>query len=71
MKAGPEREALIAKAGLGNARRAWFGRSADGSVALVLSDPAGRPRLSIGVGKDGEPSVEMRDATGKLTRMLR
>jgi len=71
MKAGPERGALIAKAGLGNARRAWLGRSADGSVALVLSDPAGRPRLSIGVGKDGEPSVEMRDATGKLTRMLR
>ena len=71
MKAGPERDALIAKAGLGNARRAWLGRSADGSVALVLSDPAGRPRLTLGVGKDGEPSVEMRDAAGKVTRTLR
>jgi len=71
MKPGPERDALIAKAGLGNARRAWLGRLEDGSVALVLSDPAGRPRLTLGVAKDGVPSVEMRDAAGKVTRTLR
>jgi len=71
MKPGPERDALIARAGLTNARRAWLGRSEDGSVALVLSDPAGRPRLTLGVGKDGVPSVELRDAAGKVTRTLR
>lgn len=71
MKPGPERDALTAKAGFGNARRAWLGRTEDGKVALVLSDPAGRPRLTLGVGKDGEPSVELRDATGKVTRTLR
>ena len=36
-----------------------------------LSDPQGRPRLTLGVGKDGEPSVELRDAAGKVTRTLR
>ena len=71
MKPGPERDALTAKAGFGNARRAWLGRTADGTVALVLSDSQGRPRLTLGVGKDGEPGVELRDATGKVTRRLR
>jgi len=71
MKQGPDRDALAAKAGFDNARRAWLGRSADGKVALVLSDPVGRPRLTLGVGKDGVPSVELRDAAGKVTRTLR
>ncbi|THD37015.1 MAG: hypothetical protein E7773_05650 [Sphingomonas sp.] len=71
MKPSPERDALTAKAGFGNARRAWLGRTEDGTVALVLSDPQGRPRLTLGVGKDGEPSVELRDAGGKVTRTLR
>lgn len=71
MAPGPERDALIANAGLGNARRAWLGRSEDGSVALVLNDPAGRPRLMLGVGKDGVPSVELRDAAGRVTRTIR
>ena len=71
MAPGPVRDALIAKAGLSNARRAWLGRSEDGKVALVLSDPAGRPRLTLGVGKDGAPSVELRDAAGKVTRTIR
>jgi hypothetical protein len=71
MKPGPERDALIARAGLTSARRAWLGRSEDGSVSLVLSDQQGRPRLTLGVGKDGEPSVELRDAAGKATRTIR
>ena len=71
MKPGPDRDALAVKAGFTNARRAWLGRSANGTVALVLSDPQGRPRLTMGVGADGEPSVEMRDAAGKVTRTLR
>ena len=71
MKPGPDRDALAVKAGFSNARRAWLGRSANGTVALVLSDPQGRPRLTMGVGADGEPSVEMRDAAGKVTRTLR
>jgi len=71
MKPGPDRDALAVKAGFSNARRAWLGRSANGTVALVLSDPQGRPRLTMGVGVDGEPSVEMRDAAGKVTRTLR
>ena len=71
MKSGPERDALIAKAGLTNARRAWLGRSEDGSVSLVLSDLQGRPRLTLGVDKDGRPGVELRDAMGKVTRTIR
>lgn len=71
MRPGAERDALIAKAGLSSARRAWLGRSEDGSVALVLSDPQGRPRLTLGVGTDGTPSVELRDTRGKVTRTLR
>jgi hypothetical protein len=71
MVPGPDRDALLAKAGFSNARRAWLGRSADGTVALVLSDPQGRPRLTLGVGKDGAPSVELRDAAGKVTRTVR
>jgi hypothetical protein len=71
MKPGPERDALIAGAGWSNARRAWLGRSEDGSVALVLSDPQGRPRLTLGVGADGQPGVELRDAAGKVTRTIR
>ncbi len=71
MAPGPARGALLARAGFGNARRAWLGRSEDGSVALVLSDPAGRPRLTLGVGKDGVPSIELRDAAGNVTRTLR
>lgn len=71
MKPGPDRDALIASAGLGNARRAWLGRSEDGKVVLVLSDPAGRPRLTLAVGKDGAPSIELRDAAGRVTRTLR
>jgi hypothetical protein len=71
MKPGPERDAQIARAGLTNSRRAWLGRSEDGRVALILSDPAGRPRLTLGVGNDGVPSVELRDAAGKVTRTVR
>ncbi|MGN6818185.1 MAG: hypothetical protein ACTHJR_05890 [Sphingomonas sp.] len=71
MKPGPERDALVAKAGLSNARRVWLGRSEDGGVSLVLSDPQGRPRLTLGVGSDGAPSVALRDSTGRVTRTLR
>ena len=71
MKPGPDRDALIANSGWGGARRARLGRSEDGSVSLVLSDPQGRPRLALGVGRDGVPSVELRDATGTVVRRLR
>lgn len=71
MPAGPAHDALAAAAGFTNTRRAWLGRSPDGSVALVLSDAAGKPRLSLGVGTDGTPSVELRDAAGRVTRTLR
>jgi len=71
MPPGPARDAAIVQAGAGSARRAWFGRTEDGKVALILSDPQGRPRLTLGVGKDGTPGVELLGASGKVTRTLR
>jgi hypothetical protein len=71
MPSGPARDAAIARAGAGGAQRAWLGRTEDGKVALVLSDPQGRPRLTLGVGNDGTPGVELLDASGKITQTLR
>jgi len=71
MPKGPARDAAIVAAGAGRAQRAWLGRSEDGKVALVLSDPQGRPRLTLGVGSDGNPGVELLDASGKVTQTLR
>jgi hypothetical protein len=61
----------LKKAGYGTIQRAWLGRVYDGKVALVLSDTEGHPRLTLGVGKDGTPSVDFLDATGKVTRSIR
>ena len=69
MPPGSRRDAALERSGAGHAERAWLGRSADGSVALVLRDPRGRPRLTLAVGADGAPDIEMRDATGRATRL--
>jgi len=71
LPAGAARDAAIAQAGGGRAQRAWLWRTEDGKVALILSDPQGRPRLTLGVGSDGEPGVELLDAAGKIQQRLR
>jgi hypothetical protein len=71
MPAGAARETAIAQAGASRAQRAWLGRSENGEVALILSDPQGRPRLKLGVGNDGEPSVALLDASGKIQQGMR
>ncbi|HEY4093769.1 MAG TPA: hypothetical protein VGN46_19860 [Luteibacter sp.] len=67
----PALNAAVLKAGGTMSRRAWLGRSDDGKAALVLSDPQGRPRLTLSVAEDGTPSVDFLDAAGKITRTLR
>ncbi|QYA11934.1 hypothetical protein [Rhizobium sp. AB2/73] len=71
MPPGSARDALLVKSGATAAQRAWLGRSADGSVALVLRDPAGRPRLTLAVNGDGTPLVEFRNSAGIVTRTMR
>ncbi|TGX53199.1 hypothetical protein E5A73_10045 [Sphingomonas gei] len=65
------RDAAVARAGGGRAQRAWLGRTEDDAVALILSDPQGRPRLTLGVGSNGQPSVELLDDSGKIQQRLR
>ena len=43
----------------------------DPSRPLILTDRAGRPRLSLSVGSDGHPQVELRDEHGQVTVRLR
>jgi hypothetical protein len=51
-------------------RRAALERLDDNSVALTLSDTAGRPRLRLMVAGDGKPVVEFLDETGKVTKTV-
>lgn len=70
-KPGPDIDAAAKKAGIGRAQRAWLGRATDGSVALILGDPQGRPRMKLGVADDGTPSIDLLDASGKVTKSVR
>src|SRR5207249_2812452 len=52
-------------------QRVFVGKDRDGSAKLVLSDSQARPRLTVSVGRDGDPRVEFLDAAGKVVRQLR
>jgi len=50
-------------------RRGYFGIR-KGVSQLVLSDPQGRPRLTLSVSEHGEPSIALLDETGRLVRSI-
>jgi hypothetical protein len=45
-------------------------RDIDSSVALVLNDVQGHPRIEMKVAPDGTPSLQMLDSSGKVTSEL-
>jgi hypothetical protein len=52
-------------------QRLFVGKDRDGNAKLVLSDSQARPRLTLSVGRDGDPRVEFLDAAGRVVRQLR
>jgi hypothetical protein len=67
MLAHPDREPPPGAAG---AQRAFLGNE-NGTAALVLSDPAGRPRLTIAVNAKGEPEITMLDEHGTAVKAIK
>ena len=68
-----EREKAIAaaRATAGSApRRVFVGKLPDRSAAIALSDTNGKPRLTMTVGPDGSPRIELLDANGKVLARL-
>jgi len=67
--AGPERdkavEAIRATAPAGP-RRVFVGKAQDKSATIVLSDAAGKPRLTLTVDATGNPRIEFLDDAGKV-----
>ena len=49
----------------------FVGKDRDGNARLVLSDAQARPRLTLSVGRDGDPRVEFLDAAGHVVRQLK
>lgn len=74
MAEGPARNAALSRWKTENpgsiVQRGYFGREHDRSVAMVLKDVAGRPRLIAKVAADGAPLLQFLDADGKVTRMV-
>ena len=73
LKDAAEREKAIAaaRAGAGSApRRVFVGKLPDRSATIALSDINGKPRLTMTVGPDGSPRIELLDADGKVTARL-
>lgn len=64
---GPQRDQALAP--LLAPDRVFIGKSGP-NAALWLFDTSGKPRLKLGVGKDGEPRVQFLDAAGKVTYKL-
>ena len=54
----------------GGAQRAFVGRTKEGSAALTLSDPQGRPRLLLAVDAHGVPKLEFLDEKGAVVQRL-
>ena len=52
------------------AERASLARTFDGSVGLTLRDSQGHPRLRLTVDRTGNPSFDMLDAQGHITRHI-
>jgi hypothetical protein len=73
LKDAAEREKAIAaaRAGAGSApRRVFVGKLPDRSATIALSDINGKPRLTMTVGPDGSPRIELLDAAGRVTARL-
>jgi hypothetical protein len=51
-------------------RRVFVGKTSDRSSTVVLSDPQGKPRLTLTVDANGNPRIEFLDETGKVTARL-
>ena len=51
-------------------QRASLERNDDGSVALTLRDQEGRPRLQLGLDVQGQPTIQLLDAQGKVKRTI-
>jgi hypothetical protein len=54
----------------GEAARIHLGRSPDTSASLCIKDPEGRDRLWRCPWTDGDPVIQLLDATGKVTNEL-
>ena len=51
-------------------RRFFAGKTPDRSAIVSLADAAGKPRLTLTVGADGDPRIEFMDDTGKVIARL-
>ncbi|MBA2260146.1 MAG: hypothetical protein H0W18_14725 [Acidobacteria bacterium] len=51
-------------------RRLFAGKTQDRSAIVSLADAAGKPRLNLTVGADGDPRIEFLDETGKVVARL-
>jgi hypothetical protein len=51
-------------------RRVFVGKTADRSSTVSLSDPQGKPRLTLTVDSAGNPRIEFLDEAGKVTARL-
>jgi hypothetical protein len=67
-RAAVDRE--VAALGNPSAPRMFVGKDIDGNAALVLSDGAGKQRLSLGVAADGKTSIRFLDSAGKVVREI-
>jgi hypothetical protein len=71
---GPERtaarRAFLAKYPGALVNRGYFGRAADKSVGLILSDWQGQHRLIARVAPDGTPEIQFLDSKGKVLRTI-
>jgi hypothetical protein len=51
-------------------RRLFAGKTQDRSATVSLADAAGKPRLNLTVGPDGDPRIEFLDESGKVVARL-
>ena len=56
---------------LGGYRRAWLGRTSDGSATLALMDALGNKRIILKVPANGEAEMDFLDKHGKVIRVFR
>jgi len=67
--AGPERDKALAdirSTAPAGPRRVFVGKAQDKSATIVLSDAAGKPRLTLTVDATGNPRIEFLDDAGKV-----
>jgi hypothetical protein len=55
----------------GGHRRAWMGRTADGSATLALMDALGNKRVLLKVPANGEAEMDFLDKDGKVIKVFR